>query len=176
MVGDWGHTGINDLFNEIVSGLVLHLSNNVWHDGVYGSGEGVSLVSSLSLLLISIATWSWDPSLGWLKAPLGTNGVDWDSHSSDLSEVSILVDRINSEASFLLLLSGNSISKVLSWVLGIWVIDNSTSWSWDPSLGWLKAPSGSDLIVSNTGGVTKSIILDGGSHGQKSRHCNNFHL
>ena len=141
MVGNWGHTGINDLFNEIISGLVLHLSNNVWHNGVYRSVEIVSLVSSLGLLLISITTWSWNPGLGWLKTPLGTNGVDWDTHRFDLSEVSILMNGINSEASLLLLLSGNSISKVLSWVLGIWVIDNSTSWSWNPSLGWLKAPS-----------------------------------
>ena len=130
MVGDWGHTGINDLFNEIVSGLVLHLSNNVWHNGVYGSGEGVSLLSSLSLLLINIATWAWDPGLGWLKAPLGTDLGGWDVHGVNLSEVSVLVDGVDSKALFLNSLSLDGLSESSPWLsVGF------SSWTSDPSFG-----------------------------------------
>ena len=109
VVLDWGHAVLDDGVDQVVSGDVSNLSNHVWGHGVDGSGKESLLLSLFGLgqVLVGSWTWSWNPGLGWLESPLGADG-SWLNISSDLSEVSILVDGVNSHVPFLSLLSGLS--------------------------------------------------------------------
>jgi hypothetical protein len=136
---------------------VSDLSDNAfWEDGVGRPGEVSFLLSSFGLGMIFVGswTWSWNPGLGWVESPSGTDFGWVNIRSRDLSEVSVLVDGVDGHVPFLLLLSGNSFGK-------FWVI--SHTWSWNPSLSWLKSPSGSNGWGSFSLDITLTILGKGDS-------------